>query len=808
MQISSPGPAAREAASAAGGWRAPEWVIAGCYFLLVACWITWSDHLGSLMFGTGQALTRYQSVKGLAFAALSAIALYLLLRSRQQALPGTQAPPSRWSIRLLLAGLAAAVALPLVGAAAYGVHRISESRLDSELAGVGRLSDALARATGARLAGHAGLLQLLAAQPGLRALDPARCGGLLASVAAAQGPQAAAHTLDARGRVVCQAGSRLGPAEVEPAGGGADGLALGKPRRGADGVWRIALGLPLAQRDGQPAGSVQLLLPLTALRPPIAGTLPDQGLAAIVDADGSIVARSRDEAGFVGRRIETALLQHFVQERSGALRGVGPDGVERVYGFRPVPGTPWIAVAGIPAELVVQDVRDQFGALALGLAVAALVACWLAWVVGRRIGDPVRALRGVADQLAAGGLDARASESGPSELAAVGAAFNRLIDQAVSVLRALREREARYRELVHNAPDGIAVHMDGELAYANPRLLQMLGWSEATPLRQADLLAMVQDDGRTALARRLHQAATGEMAAGGLPVQLRRPDGQIIELEHSFSSVRQNGRLVVQSHFLDVTERNRARLALERANQTLEARVAERTEQLREANEALESFSYSVAHDLRAPVSRMAGFAEALHAACGDGRLERVPHYAQRIVANAGTMDTMIDGLLQLSRAGRQTLQLQPVDSQQLVAGVVADLELPATLQLVLPPLPPVLGDAATLRQVWSNLLSNAAKFCARQEQPRIEVRCQPAGEGMLRFSVRDNGAGFDPAEAQQLFRPFQRLASASSYQGNGVGLAIVQRIVERHGGQITAQGEPGRGAEFSFTLKAAPPAA
>jgi light-regulated signal transduction histidine kinase (bacteriophytochrome) len=242
--------------------------------------------------------------------------------------------------------------------------------------------------------------------------------------------------------------------------------------------------------------------------------------------------------------------------------------------------------------------------------------------------------------------------------------------------------------------------------------------------------------------------------------------------------------------------------SLKLAHAQLERRIADRTAELEGANRTLESFTYSVAHDLRAPVAHVEGFARALEDTIRQRDPEKAWHFTQRIVANAHLMSEMIEGMLHVSRAERATVQHEPIDMTALVKGVVEELAPGGAVAIAIDPLPGALADRALLRQVWSNLIANAVKYSARAEQPRVSVSASN-GSGEIVYCVQDNGVGFDPAEGERLFNAFQRLSNARSFAGSGVGLAIIKRIVERHGGRVWATGEPGRGARFCFSVPA-----
>jgi two-component system sensor kinase len=231
--------------------------------------------------------------------------------------------------------------------------------------------------------------------------------------------------------------------------------------------------------------------------------------------------------------------------------------------------------------------------------------------------------------------------------------------------------------------------------------------------------------------------------------------------------------------------------------------VAGRTAQLETAIKELEAFSYSVSHDLRAPLRGVDGYVRILQEEYGD----RLDAEGKRLIGVASSearrMGRLIDDLLAFSRVSRHQTELRQVDMGALARAVFEDLVKAspgAVPSLELQDLPPALGDAAMLRQVFANLLGNALKFSRHQAEPIIEVGFTQ-GVGETTYFVRDNGAGFDEKHAEKLFGVFQRLHSEEEFEGTGIGLALVQRIVHRHGGVVRAEGRPGAGAAFYFTL-------
>ena len=234
----------------------------------------------------------------------------------------------------------------------------------------------------------------------------------------------------------------------------------------------------------------------------------------------------------------------------------------------------------------------------------------------------------------------------------------------------------------------------------------------------------------------------------------------------------------------------------------LERMVAERTAQLEAANKELESFSYSVSHDLRAPLRAIDGFARIFDEDHGGSLDDEGKRVLKVIRDNSRKMGQLIDDLLAFSRLGRKPIAAAAIDMTEMARAVFAELSQGAErIRLALDPVPPAWGDPALVKQVWVNLISNAIKFTGKREEPMIEIRGRSDGEHNA-YCVKDNGAGFDMRYYDKLFGVFQRLHSPEEYSGTGVGLAIVQRVVSRHGGRVWAEGEEGKGAAFHFTLR------
>lgn len=274
-----------------------------------------------------------------------------------------------------------------------------------------------------------------------------------------------------------------------------------------------------------------------------------------------------------------------------------------------------------------------------------------------------------------------------------------------------------------------------------------------------------------------------------------------------------NRRLVAQVHETTrkATELQASEERFRHLNEELEKRVADRTAALAASNRELEAFSYSVSHDLRAPLRNISGFAELLHKQLHAQVAPAQAHYLDLVSGESVRLGQLIDCLLTFSRLGRAELQHTPCELAHLVAAVRDELASTCAnrdIEWRIGPLPTVPGDATLLRQVFANLVGNAVKFTRQRSPAVIEIGAQPAtpdaSEHIL--FVRDNGAGFDPQYSDKLFGVFQRLHRVSEFEGTGIGLANVRRIITRHGGRVWAEGKPGEGATFYFSLPANPP--
>jgi light-regulated signal transduction histidine kinase (bacteriophytochrome) len=279
----------------------------------------------------------------------------------------------------------------------------------------------------------------------------------------------------------------------------------------------------------------------------------------------------------------------------------------------------------------------------------------------------------------------------------------------------------------------------------------------------------------------------------------QRKDGTTFPVSVTYSPIRgYSGRLIGASAIArDITEQQQLREA---------AVLRRRAADLEQANQYLETFTYSVCHDLRAPLRALSGFSAALLEDCGDALGEDGRGYAERIQAASDQMAELVDNLLNLSRVSRAEVHLQDVDLGAEAAGIAEELqrgEPGRGVHFAIQRPVHVRADRSLIRTVLQNLLGNAWKFTSGRDDASIEFGTTLAGDALVCCYVRDNGAGFDPTYVDKLFIPFQRLHAVSEFPGNGVGLASVRQIVELHGGHARAEGTVGEGATFYFTLDA-----
>lgn len=371
----------------------------------------------------------------------------------------------------------------------------------------------------------------------------------------------------------------------------------------------------------------------------------------------------------------------------------------------------------------------------------------------------------------------------------------------------LRRAEQQASDLIRYAPTAI-YELDFRtmrFTRVNDAMCEMSGYSRDELLALSPF-ALLDEDSQKRFQARAKKSLAGEVVDESVEYRAIHKDGHtiytVLQTRYLYEEGKPVGAFVI-AH--DVTERRRADKEREELHRALEQRATD----LESTNRELDAFAYSVSHDLRTPLSAIVSFSHLLRQDYAAQLTPDVERLINLVHANAVAMDRLLLDLLSFSRFIRQPIKKEPVNVRTIVDQALDALQSARqgrAIEFVIGELPPCEADPVLLKQVWVNLLSNAIKFTRHCDNTRIEIGASTTGEdtssaGCAVYFVRDNGVGFDEQQADKLFRVFQRLHGEEDYEGTGVGLAIVERIIRRHGGRVWAHGEEDKGATFSFML-------
>lgn len=379
------------------------------------------------------------------------------------------------------------------------------------------------------------------------------------------------------------------------------------------------------------------------------------------------------------------------------------------------------------------------------------------------------------------------------------------VTEQYNIEEALRESNEYLEKLLNHANAPIMV-WDTTLAitYFNHAFEQLSGYDAAEVISQKIDVLFLKDK-INALLEQIDNAAGGKRPEA-FEIEILRKDNEIRTVLWNFANIiGRDGKAVIATiaQGQDITGRKLAEQKIIELNATLEQHVAKRTAELESANKELEAFTYSVSHDLRAPLRHIDGYVNLMVTRCRDGLNDKGIHYLETIADSARQMGVLIDDLLQFSRTGRAEMRQTEADMNNVLQEALShfkDCTIGRVIEWTIAVLPTVSGDYAMLRQVWANLLENAIKYTRKREVSRIKISAGKANDEII-FVVEDNGVGFDMKYAGKLFGVFQRMHSSEEFEGIGIGLATVKRIIDRHGGRVWAEAELDVGARFYFTL-------
>ncbi len=567
----------------------------------------------------------------------------------------------------------------------------------------------------------------------------------------------------------------------------------------------LYFGYPMLDAEGQVVRVLFAALDIELLNRSAARmVLPPEAELTVFDRQGRILAGNPKPA----KLGQASGLEQMIGTTQSAVLSKGANGEKHLFAIVPV-GTDkqpaMFASVSIPKKIAYAAANRVLGRNLFLLFLVVLLAFWAARFYAHQfIIHPVDALVQAAKRISAGDLSARTGMKGGSgQLDQLATAFDEMAETLQHRRDELQQAEAKFRVLVEQSLVGIYVIQDNRFVYVNPKMAEIMGYT-AQEMTQRPLLDFIAPESRELARENVQKRIEGKVRSLHYQLGMQKSDGTVVLAEVHGARTDYAERPAIIGTLLDITDRVRAEAEIRRLNAELEQRVIERTAQLEAANRELEAFSYSVSHDLRAPLRHISGYAEILKEDAKGILTGDCLRYLDVLIFSTKEMAQLIDDLLAFSRMGRLEMKRQRVDFQELVKDTRNKLEAETAGRNVVwkqDDLPVVEGDMAMFRQVWVNLISNAVKYTRPRDPAEIEIGCKENAKHEAVFFVRDNGVGFDMKHAQKLFGVFQRMHRADEFEGTGIGLAIVKRIIMRHGGQVWVEAKPNEGATFYFSL-------
>lgn len=534
--------------------------------------------------------------------------------------------------------------------------------------------------------------------------------------------------------------------------------------------------------------------------------LPAGWLLGLIDGRGAFIARSKDQERWTGKPTQPELIEAARRAESGILDNRSVEGFRILNAYQRVPGTDWTVLVGIPKTVLYGPLAWPLAALA-GLMVGII---GLTIILARALTRRLDAATGQLIRLAHDPLRSRdqllTPESSFAELDDIAHVLTAAAQEQRQLILNLRLSDERFRRLFRHAPVPMAiVQENGTMAAFNESFSQLFGytltdvptlaewWPRAYPDRDYRAWARKSWDAAVALATEQN-------------TEIEAAEYHITCKDGTARTVVVSGMVVgtdLLATLFDVTQRKQAENEVRKLNAELEIRVAARTDELEKANQQLRSFSYTVAHDLRAPLRGINGFS-AMLLEDADGRLDEETISNLRRIHEAGKrMSALIDDLLKLTNVSQQPMLWHDINLSEAAEAIMTSLRAAQPGRAVSVTIQPELhanGDAGLLHDALENLLGNAWKFTQKAADAAIGFGAEQRGDDIV-YSVSDNGAGFDMKFAHKLFTPFERLHRRDEFDGTGIGLASVRNIIERHHGKIWLDSTVNRGTTVFFTL-------